>query len=311
MNWGLRLILNLLLSPLDYVFVGLGVSGWLLASPITLAFCLSSTHFFITWCTCLGLSHLIVAYLHDVSVVVTTLVLGLRPRQGVARLRAKRKTWESNHMLPGTQVNSHVGSWSPKRTLKFLECDCRGQNSLYWRIIYIIGKLLKCQCLKWARITHLDIWNTSYGQKKGRELKWQFDSQPLKVGNQPDFLACKQSATYRWKVFDKGYNFALDRIAIRHLHRKLCASKVMGVPIVGLPFRSPGTKNHLDVAPMENCRVYYKGEGGGFPQVRTMVSLVCPGCPWFILAPKALQLCTNHFVLVLCTSLLPSPILEL
>ncbi len=36
------------------------------------------------------------------------------------------------------------------------------------------------------------------------------------------------------------------------------------------------TKSHLDVAPMESYRVYYKGEGGGFPQVRAMVSLVSP-----------------------------------
>jgi hypothetical protein len=63
---------------------------------------------------------------------------------------------------------------------------------------------------------------------------------------------------------------------------------------------SPGTKSHLDVASVESHIVYYKGEGGGFPQVRAMVSLVCPCCPWFILAPKVLQLCTNHFVLVLC-----------
>jgi hypothetical protein len=64
----------------------------------------------------------------------------------------------------------------------------------------------------------------------------------------------------------------------------------------------PGQKNHLDVAPVERRKVYYKGEGGGFPQVRAVVSLVCPGCPWFILAPKMFQLCTNHLVLVLCRS---------
>jgi hypothetical protein len=51
---------------------------------------------------------------------------------------------------------------------------------------------------------------------------------------------------------------------------------------------------------VERCRVYYKGEGGGFPQVRAVVSLVCPSCPWFILAPKVFQLRTNHLVLVLC-----------
>jgi hypothetical protein len=66
---------------------------------------------------------------------------------------------------------------------------------------------------------------------------------------------------------------------------------------------SPGTKSHLDVAPVERHRVYYKGEGGGFPQVWAVVSLVCPGCLWHVLAPKVLQLCTNHLVLVLCRSL--------
>ncbi len=43
-----------------------------------------------------------------------------------------------------------------------------------------------------------------------------------------------------------------------------------------LPLGSPMTKCHLDVAPMERCREYYKGEGDGFPQVRTVVSLVNP-----------------------------------
>jgi hypothetical protein len=35
-------------------------------------------------------------------------------------------------------------------------------------------------------------------------------------------------------------------------------------------------KSHLDVAPMESYRVYYKGEGGGFPQVRVVVNFVNP-----------------------------------
>jgi hypothetical protein len=43
---------------------------------------------------------------------------------------------------------------------------------------------------------------------------------------------------------------------------------------LGLPFGNPETKCHLDVGLMERHKVYYKGEGGGFPQVRAMVSLV-------------------------------------
>jgi len=51
---------------------------------------------------------------------------------------------------------------------------------------------------------------------------------------------------------------------------------------------------------VERCRVFYKGEGGGFPQVRVVVSLVCPCCPWLVLAPKVFQLRTNHLMWVLC-----------
>jgi hypothetical protein len=68
-------------------------------------------------------------------------------------------------------------------------------------------------------------------------------------------------------------------------------------------FQSPGSpekKSHLDVVSVKHRREYYKGEGGGFPQVRAMVSLVCPCCPWLVLTPKVLQLCTNHFVWVVC-----------
>jgi len=62
----------------------------------------------------------------------------------------------------------------------------------------------------------------------------------------------------------------------------------------------PGKKSNLDVGSMASHRVYYKGEGGGFLQVRAVVSLVHSCCSWFVLAPKVLQLCTNHFVWVVC-----------
>ncbi len=41
--------------------------------------------------------------------------------------------------------------------------------------------------------------------------------------------------------------------------------EVLNLGISGLPLGSPGTKCHLDVAFVERHRVYYKGEGGGFP----------------------------------------------
>jgi len=83
--------------------------------------------------------------------------------------------------------------------------------------------------------------------------------------------------TYHWKNLDKGYNFALDLISIKGLRTKLWALKLAGVPTLGisrLPLGNPGTKCHLDVSLVAKHRVYYKGEGGGFPQVRAVVSLV-------------------------------------
>jgi hypothetical protein len=103
--------------------------------------------------------------------------------------------------------------WIPE----FLEGDYRGQNSLDWNVPYIIEKFLERQCLKWVHMSHLNTQNTSYGQKKGRESNWQFDSQPLKVRNYPDFLVCRWRVTYHWKAIDKGYNFALNLISIEGL----------------------------------------------------------------------------------------------
>ncbi len=89
----------------------------------------------------------------------------------------------------------------------------------------------------------------------------------------------KRRATYCWKAFNDGYNFALNFNKIEGLHTKLWAPKIARVPtvgILGLSLGSPGTKCHLDVALVERHIEYYKGEGGGFPQVRVVVNLVSP-----------------------------------
>jgi hypothetical protein len=81
-----------------------------------------------------------------------------------------------------------------------------------------------------------------------------------------------------------------------HLNRRF-ANKVMGPQSCkspnfgnfGLPFGSPETKCHLGVGFMERHGVYYKGEGGGFPQVRAVVSLVNPNLPVACLSTKSAQ----------------------
>jgi hypothetical protein len=159
-----------------------------------------------------------------INYFVTTLVLGSQPRQGFARMRAKRRArecgrvWEWTLTLPNKLPFCELES---RWTTEILESDYKSQNPSPWRVFYIIRKILKCKCPKWARMTHLDIDNTSYGQKKGRESNWQFDSQPQKVDNRPESLACRGRATCRWKALDKGYNFGLDLVPIGGLHKKL------------------------------------------------------------------------------------------
>jgi hypothetical protein len=155
-------------------------------------------------------------------------------------------------------------SHSRNEDLGVLELDCRGQNTSPWGVLYTVGKVLKRRCRKWPRMSHSDIFSTSYVRKKGRKSNWQFDSQPLKVGNRPDLLVRRWRATYRWKALNEGYNFSSDLIAIEDLHKKLCALKVLGAPIViisGLPLRSPGTKGHLDVTPWRSTEyILYGGK---------------------------------------------------
>jgi len=77
----------------------------------------------------------------------------------------------------------------------------------------------------------------------------------------------------------QGLQFCFKFTSIRGLHTKLWDSKVARVPILGisgLPFGSLGTQWHLGASPMASHREYYKGEGGGFPQIQAMVSLMRP-----------------------------------
>jgi hypothetical protein len=150
---------------------------------------------------------------------VTTLAMGLRPKQRHGKVRAKSATreshlhfWECEGVCEG--MSPHIPKWIPTLGIgvpmeflwspKFLENNFRGQNSLDWKFSYTFEKLLRHRCLKWACMVHLSTENTSYGWEKGWESKCQFDSWPLKVRNHPDLLVCRWHATYFWKSFNKG-----------------------------------------------------------------------------------------------------------
>jgi hypothetical protein len=170
-------------------------------------------------------------------------------------------------------------------------------------VLYIIEKLLKRRCLKWAHIAHLNIWNTSYGQKKGRESNCQSNSRPQRIENRPLLDVRFRSATRRWKTLDESYNFSLNRITIQGLLAKLWGSKVPEVPfgaISGLPLGSPEKNSHLDVASVESCRVHYKGGRWWLPPSPGRGEFCVFVLPLARPSTKGAPTLANHFVWVMC-----------
>jgi hypothetical protein len=131
--------------------------------------------------------------------------------------------WEDETPTP------KVGDLESSGTPECLEFDSRDQNTSHWGDLGVIEKVLKSRCPKWSRIGHLDTCSPSYGQKKGWESNWQFDSRPLKVGNRPLPDIRIGSATWRWKALKERYNFGLDLVLIRLGSREIWAPKVLGL----------------------------------------------------------------------------------
>ncbi len=214
--------------------------------------------------------------------------------------------WPSVGVKPNTWKKWGLESFG---TPECSELDSKAQNTSHWGVLGVIGKVLKRRYRKCPRIGHLDIYRPSYEQKKGRESNWQFDSRPLKVGNRPLPNIRIGSATWRWKALEESYNFSSDLVLIRLGIQEIWAPKVSGLqlgqfrdnfwtptwesrekepfgcslrgvaqgePLTGREATTPSIIRKIEkVQGGEWRREYYMGEGGGFPRVRTVVSLVC------------------------------------
>jgi len=119
-----------------------------------------------------------------------------------------------------------VGDLESSGTPECLELDNKAQNTSHWGVLGVIEKVLKPRYRKWPCIGHSDICSPSYGQKKGWESNWQFDSRPLKVENRTLPNVALNSATRRWKSFDESYNFASGLILIQVQGEELWLFKV-------------------------------------------------------------------------------------
>jgi hypothetical protein len=202
--------------------------------------------------------------------------------------------WPSVGVNPNTPK---VGDLESSGTPECLGFDSKAQNTSHWSVLGVIGKVLKRRYLKWPRIGHLDICSPSYGQKKGRESNWQFDSRPLKVGNRPLPDLRMESATWRWKDLDEGYKFGSDLVAIRRGSRELWAPKVPGLhpgqfrDNFGTPTWESREKEPFGCSPQNVVqRILYGGRWWLPPSPGRGVSHG-PKCPWLVPTPKGVPEC--------------------
>jgi hypothetical protein len=219
---------------------------------LSIAFIISSLHL-LTLCNCPL----------NLSLPLPTLRVAplLCPSVGV-----KPNTWKSWVLeSSGTPECSELGN--------------KGQNTSHWGVLGVVGKVLKCKDRKWPCIGNLDICSPSYGQKKGRESNWQFDSRPLKVENRhlPDVRF--GSAIWCWKDRDEGYNFGSDLIAIQLYSRELWWFKVPEVLPRQIRDSISGVSGICAIWMPPPWRAAENTIGSkvvAYSRVRAVVSFVCP-----------------------------------
>ncbi len=193
------------------------------------------------------------------------------------------------------EVATHTpenGTWESSRTPKNLERDCRGQNTSYWSVLYIVEKFLKCRCSKWPCMSHLDICNTSYGQKKGRESNWQFHSRPLKVGNWSDPNVCRGVRHIVGKLSRKATSLLQTspqlEVGVRSYERPKSRESKLGHfrnSTLGVPGKS-AIRMQVRRRVTENT---IWGKVVASPKSGPWWVKWVKSCPWLVLAPKVLQ----------------------
>ncbi len=91
------------------------------------------------------------------------------------KMKDRRMCWNSHTFDYGKMQKKWIfeiskweslGSWSSKLFWIF-GTKCRWQIIFKLNKFYIIDFFLKCRCQRWACAFHLEIWNSSYDQKKG------------------------------------------------------------------------------------------------------------------------------------------------
>jgi hypothetical protein len=200
-----------------------------------------------------------------------------------------------------------VWGWSPtlgkseelesSGTLECSELYSKAKNTSNWGVLGVIEKVLKRRYRKWPRIGHLDICRPSYGQKKGQESNWQFDSRPLKVGNRHLLDLRIESAIRRWKDDDEGYKFGLDLVAIKICSWELWAPKVPRLHSgqfrdnFGTPTWESREKEPFGSSPRNVAQRILYGGRWWLPSSPGRGVSRGPKCQWIVPTPKGVSEC--------------------
>jgi hypothetical protein len=220
-------------------------------------------------------SHFQPTPLHAFALVVTTLALGSRPRQGFAKVRAKNEL--GSHISCSQECKKvwrnepHTPKWAPilgvevPMDFRIFRGWLQGskliglKNSLYhWKAL---GTLISKMGLhdSFGYIKH-KLW-----PKEGPRVKLSIWL-PITTSRESPWFPCVQVACH---ISLESPRQRLQFCFRPHLNRR-SAHKVMGLQNC----ESPRTKWHLGVGPVTKNKIYYKGEDDGFPQIWAVVNLV-------------------------------------
>jgi hypothetical protein len=168
-----------------------------------------------------------------------------------------------------------MGTWDSLGTPKSSEFDCKGQKPCIGALFISLKSYRSVDVengLAWAIWTYAALVVV---KRKGRESNWQFDSRRLLESTRP---RCVQ---VEWGTPLKSSRWELQ-LCFRHRSDPRSKQRVIVLQSYGSrnlsSFRTPPwdscDKKPFDVGAVWRHKEYYMGEGGGFPWVWAMVSLM-------------------------------------
>jgi hypothetical protein len=197
--------------------------------------------------------------------------LGSRPRKGLARMRAKRecgRVWEWTLTLPNELPCWELESWW---TLEIFRKQLQGIKPIALRSFLYHWKAIETKMSKMGSHDPFGHLKHKLWPKERLEIKlaiWLLTTKSRESTQFPYVkVACDTLLRNSWRGLQLCFRPHPDRRS---------AHKVIIRKVVGVPTLATVTKSYLDVVLAEKRKVYYMGEGGGFPQVWVMASLVNP-----------------------------------